>query len=127
MILAGSGRRVNQLRNGSIAATHPQSLRLSLRRCGHDQGVRTGGDRRGARVGGRGVAPAQTGKPSGTKSVTHDITVNADAVYSGTTESSIIGRQGDRESSLTVPTEIIGKVSGTSKAGARDASTSRPP
>jgi hypothetical protein len=62
------------------------------------------------------AASAQT-KPSGTKSVTYDITVNADAVYSGTTELSIDRGAVTGNMLLTVPTEITGKVSGTSKAG----------
>ncbi len=63
------------------------------------------------------AASAQTKTPAGTKSVTYDITVNADAVYSGTTELSIDRGAVTGNMLLTVPTEITGKVSGTSKAG----------
>ena len=63
------------------------------------------------------AASAQTQRPSGTKSVIYDITVTADAIYSGTTELAIDRGAVTGNMLLTVPTEITGKVAGTSKAG----------
>jgi hypothetical protein len=63
------------------------------------------------------VILAQTGKPSGAKSVMHDITVKADAVYTGTIETAITGGKVTGNLHITAPTEIVGTVAGTSKAG----------
>jgi hypothetical protein len=63
------------------------------------------------------VTLAQTAKPSGTKSVMHDITVKADAVYTGTIETAISGGKVTGNLHITAPSEIVGKVAGTSKAG----------
>jgi hypothetical protein len=62
------------------------------------------------------AASAQT-KSAGTKPVTHDITVKADAVYTGTIDIAIDGGKVTGDLNVTSPTSIVGKVAGTSKAG----------
>ena len=60
---------------------------------------------------------AQTKKPAGTKGVLYDVTVTADQVYTGTMEMTIAGGKVAGTMTLTSPTNITGKVAGTSKAG----------
>jgi hypothetical protein len=62
-------------------------------------------------------ASSQTKKPTGTKAVTYDVTINADAVYTGTMEMAVAGGKVIGSMNLTSPTRITGKVAGTSKAG----------
>ena len=54
---------------------------------------------------------------AGTRPVMHDITVKADAVYTGTMETAIEAGKVTGNMRITSPTEIVGKVAGTSKAG----------
>ena len=61
---------------------------------------------------------AQGGQPAGTKSVMHDITINADNVYSGTIEMTVAAGKVTGKMKLTTPTEITGEVAGTATAGA---------
>lgn len=63
------------------------------------------------------AASAQTKKQAGTKSVTHDITVKADEVYTGTIEMAVDRGKVTGNMHLTAPTEITGKVAGTAKGG----------
>jgi hypothetical protein len=61
---------------------------------------------------------AQAKKPAGAKPVTYDVTIKADTVYTGTMAMAVdrLGKvTGDMR--LTSPTEITGKLAGTSKAG----------
>lgn len=60
--------------------------------------------------------PAQS-RNAGTKSVMNDITVKADAVYTGSMELAIAGGKVSGAMHITSPTEIRGQVAGTSKAG----------
>ena len=60
---------------------------------------------------------AQAKKPAGTKGVTYDVTINADAVYTGTMELTVVGGKVTGNLNLTSPTPITGKIAGTSKAG----------
>ena len=64
-----------------------------------------------------GTSAAQSQKKSGTKGVMHDITVTADTVYTGTMQMAIDGVKVTGDMRITAPTEITGKVAGTSKAG----------
>lgn len=68
----------------------------------------------GAVLAGVSGAHAQKAAP---KTTLHDITVNADGVYSGTIELAVDRGKVTGNMRLTQPTEITGKVSGTSKAG----------
>ena len=61
---------------------------------------------------------AQAGKTAGTKSVTHDVTITADRVYTGTMEMAVESGKVTGKMRLTSPTEITGTVAGTAKAGA---------
>ena len=60
---------------------------------------------------------AQTKKPAGAKPVTYDVTIKADAVYTGTMEMAIDRGKVTGDMRLTSPTEITGKVAGTAKSG----------
>ena len=64
-----------------------------------------------------GTVAAQAQRKSGTKAVTHDITVTADTVYTGTMEMSVDRGKVTGDMLITSPMEITGKVAGTSKAG----------
>lgn len=64
-----------------------------------------------------GAQPAQAKKEGGTKGVTYDITATADTVYTGTVELTIDRGKVTGDMLITVPTEITGKVAGTSKDG----------
>lgn len=59
--------------------------------------------------------PAQTKKPAGTKSVTYDVTIKADEVYTGKMEMAVDRGKVTGNLHLTSPTEITGKVAGTAK------------
>jgi hypothetical protein len=61
------------------------------------------------------AADAQPAK--GGKTAVHDITVKADAVYTGKMELAVDKGKVTGDMLLTTPTEIKGKVTGTSKAG----------
>ena len=61
---------------------------------------------------------AQAAKPAGTKSVTNDITITADNVYTGTMEMATDAGKVTGKMVLTSPTPITGDVQGTSKGGA---------
>ena len=62
-------------------------------------------------------AIAQAGKPAGPKSVMNEITVTADAVYTGTMEMAVDAGKVTGTLHITKPTEITGTVAGTAKAG----------
>jgi hypothetical protein len=62
-------------------------------------------------------ARAQTKKPAGTTSVTYDVTIAADGAYTGTMDLAVKGGKVSGNMHITKPTEITGKVAGTSKAG----------
>lgn len=63
------------------------------------------------------LAPAQSKKPAASKSVSHDLTVRADEVYTGTMELAVDRGKVTGNMRLTAPTEIVGKVAGTTKQG----------
>jgi hypothetical protein len=56
-------------------------------------------------------------KKAAPKATVHDVTINAEGVYTGTMELAVDGGKVTGNMHLTKPTEIVGKVSGTSKAG----------
>jgi len=56
-------------------------------------------------------------KPAEAKSATHSITVKADAVYTGTVALAVNKGKVSGDMRLTAPTEITGKIAGTSKDG----------
>ena len=60
---------------------------------------------------------AQTKKPPRTKSVTYDVTIKADEVYTGTMELAVDRGKVTGNLHLTSPTQITGKVAGTAKGG----------
>lgn len=60
---------------------------------------------------------AQTKKPAGTKSVTYDVTIKADDVYTGRMEMAVDRGKVTGTLHLTSPTPITGKVAGTAKGG----------
>jgi hypothetical protein len=61
---------------------------------------------------------AQTKKPAGTKSVTYDLSISVDGgVYTGKLDLSTAAGKVAGTMHVTQPTEITGKVAGTSKAG----------
>ena len=65
-----------------------------------------------------GVAAAQTKtKGPAAGGMTHDITINADSVYTGTMQMAIAKGKVTGDLHVTAPTEIKGKVAGTAKAG----------
>lgn len=63
------------------------------------------------------AALAQGKKPAGTNAVTYDITIQADAPYTGNMTIAIAKGLASGEMHITAPTEVTGKVAGTSKAG----------
>ena len=64
--------------------------------------------------------PAQAKKPATSKPIVHEVTITADNVYTGTMEMSIEAGKVSGTMLLTSPTEITGKIAGTSKAGELD-------
>lgn len=62
-------------------------------------------------------AAAQAKKTAAPKPVMHDITISADTVYTGTMSMAIDGETVTGDLRITVPTEVLGKVAGTAKAG----------
>jgi hypothetical protein len=64
-----------------------------------------------------GVMSAQAKKPAGTNAVTYDVTIKADAAYTGTMDIAIAKGVATGNMLITSPQEITGKVAGTSKAG----------
>jgi hypothetical protein len=64
-----------------------------------------------------GTASAQGKKPAGTNAVTYDITIKADAAYTGTMNIAIAKGVATGNMLITSPQEITGTVAGTSKAG----------
>lgn len=67
-----------------------------------------------------GLVSAQAGKPAakpGTKSVTHELTVTADQVYTGTMVMAVEKGKVTGDMLITTPTAITGKVAGTAKGG----------
>jgi hypothetical protein len=62
-------------------------------------------------------AAAQEKRPPGTKGVTHEITVTADTVYTGTMQMTIQKGTVTGTMKITMPTEITGTVAGTAKDG----------
>jgi hypothetical protein len=64
------------------------------------------------------AATAQTPAPPSLKGATHEISVSAgDTVYTGQVAMKVAGGKVSGEMLITVPTEITGKVAGTSKDG----------
>ena len=63
---------------------------------------------------------AQAKKPATSKPIVHEVTITADNVYTGTMEMSIVTGKVSGTMLLTSPTEITGKIAGTSKAGELD-------
>ena len=64
------------------------------------------------------VGSAQTKKPAGTKGVAYDLSITVDGgVYSGTLDLLTTAGKVAGTMHVTQPTEITGKVAGTSKAG----------
>jgi hypothetical protein len=61
------------------------------------------------------AAQEQKKKEGGAKPILHDITVSADAVYTGTMSMAIDGGKVTGDLHITVPTEVLGKVAGTAK------------
>ena len=64
------------------------------------------------------VASAQAKKPAGTNAVTYDVTIQADGgAYTGKMNIATTKGVAAGDMHITTPTEITGKVAGTSKAG----------
>jgi hypothetical protein len=68
-------------------------------------------------AGAAGVLSAQNGKPASGTRTTHDVTVVADQVYTGTMAMAVDGGKVTGDLHLTSPTEIKGKVAGTARDG----------
>ena len=64
-----------------------------------------------------GAASAQAKKPAGAKAVTYDLTIQADGNYTGTMDIAVVKGVASGEMRITAPSEVIGKVAGTAKAG----------
>ena len=60
---------------------------------------------------------AQGRKPTGTKSVTYDLTIKADDVYTGRMELAVDRGKVTGSLHITSPTNITGTVAGTAKGG----------
>ena len=63
-----------------------------------------------------GTAAAQR-KPAARNTIAHEITINAESIYTGTMDLTIAGGVVSGNMLLKTPTEITGKVAGTAKAG----------
>lgn len=65
------------------------------------------------------IASAASAQPKSApgKAITHDITIKADTVYTGTVDIAIDGGKVTGDLRLTSPTPITGKIAGTAKAG----------
>src|SRR4026208_994141 len=63
---------------------------------------------------------AQAKKAPEPKTIVRDLTITADSVYTGTMELAIDAGKVSGTMLITSPTEITGKVAGTSKAGELD-------
>lgn len=58
---------------------------------------------------------AQDARRSGTKTVTYDVTIQADGAYTGTMDLSISDGAVSGTMDITAPTKVIGKVAGKAK------------
>lgn len=68
-------------------------------------------------AGAAGILSAQTATPKTARPVTHEVTVVADQVYTGTLAMAIEAGKVTGDMHLTAPTEITGKLAGTAQDG----------
>lgn len=61
------------------------------------------------------TVPTQGKKPSGSKPVAYDVTIQADGTYTGTMDLSITKGAVSGAMDITAPTKIVGKVGGRAK------------
>lgn len=60
---------------------------------------------------------AQGKKPAATNAVTYDVSIQAEGTYTGTMEIAISKGLASGDMRITTPSEVTGKVAGTSKGG----------